>query len=362
MSRPELVTAGVRVSVAPGIDGRQYAALCAAAGETPSPGDASPDLVIDALGDVPAENDLNPVSRGVWTCREGVLFQSVGGSGYTQLWQIPPRAAGAAPAVRVSSHWSPSAASAAAARLLPQRQRALRSQVLLHYPAMWTALAAHGMTPVHVSLVEVDGVAVLLAGPGGIGKSTLVADALAHGARAVCDNLAVSDGHTVHGLLEPMRLPRDTPAPGGAGASSRTARATHGRREHRWPGRLASACPQLVVVVRRDDRGATRVRPVSDAAAARALVGGTYAAGELQRFWPLVAHLALAGEGPVHVPLRHTAARLTGDLPCYELTLGGEPPAPSERGRLAALLATEIDAVQRELAPATVHQPEGSAL
>ena len=43
------------------------------------------------------------------------------------------------------------------------------------------------------------------------------------------------------------------------------------------------------------------IRPLSPDEAARALVAGTYMAGELRRFWPFAATLALAtGIGPVH--------------------------------------------------------------
>ena len=43
-------------------------------------------------------------------------------------------------------------------------------------------------------------------GPGGVGKSTLLAAELAGGGRATSDNLCVSDGREVWGLVEPLRL------------------------------------------------------------------------------------------------------------------------------------------------------------
>jgi hypothetical protein len=57
-------------------------------------------------------------------------------------------------------------------------------------------------------------------------------------------------------------------------------------------------------------------------------VAGTYAAGELRRFWPLVAPLAMAtGCGPVHPRVEKVAGTLTSRLPCVELRLGHRPGA-----------------------------------
>jgi hypothetical protein len=345
MTRLGLVTAGQRVAVRAEAPEAFRATVAAATGEPLSAIQGPCDLLLDQLPELPSRREFDPVTRGVWAGPEGVLFTSVGGSGFTQLWSPcsdpDPEATGhlgTSACVRVSSRWAPSAAESTAAHVLRQRNRALRAQVLLHYPALWSALAVGGMSPMHVSVVEVEGVPVLLAGPGGVGKSSLVADALAQGARATCDNLGVSDGRTVHGLVEPLRLPAGT---GHAGTGPRAA---HGRREHRLSGRLTSLRPALVVVVRRDDHGSTRIRPIRGERAARELVAGTYAAGELQRFWPLVAHLALAGFGPVHPSLEMTAAQLTGSLPCYELTLGRPEAAPpsASGSRLSSLLGREL--------------------
>lgn len=353
MTRHGLVTAGQRVALGPEADDGLRRAVQAAAGEPLTALVGPCDLLLDRLQHVPPVRSFNPVTRGVWVGPEGVLLESAGGSGYTQLWRPcqDPASDGDSSCIRVSSRWAPSAAEKAAAHLLRQRHRALRAQVLLHHPALWAALAVGGLTPLHVSVVKVDGVVVLLAGPGGVGKSSLVADALGRGARAACDNLGASDGHVVHGVVEPLRLPSGTGPGGGAGV-----RAAHGRREHPWPGRLPSLRPDLVLVVRRNDNACTRVRPVSRERAARALVAGTYSAGELQRFWPLVAHLALAGLGPVHPALEETAEQLTESLPCYELTLGrpGTGPMSMPDGRLSQLLDWELNGTRHRATPIRV--------
>lgn len=340
-----LVTAGQRVVVSEEAPEWLRGTIEAVSGERILPMGARCDLILDRLGNAPGLRDFRPVARGVWASQDGALFESVGGSGFTQVWSpCPPpgpeatEAVGGSAYIRVSSRWAPSPAESAAAHLSPRRNRALRAQMLLHYPALWSALAVGGMAPLRVSVVEVEGVPVLLAGAGGVGKSSLVADALAHGARATCDNLGVTDGRTVHGLVEPIRLSAGTRSSVN-GFSGEGLRATHRGGEHAFKGRLPSMRPALVVVVRRD-HGRTWLRQIRSQRAARFLVAGTYAAGELRRFWPLAAHLALAGLGPAHPPLEQLADQLTGPLPCFELTLGQreEATVTTTTSRLASLL------------------------
>lgn len=272
------------------------------------------------------------VTRGVRVepAAGGVLVQSAGGSGHTQWWSAGEN-------LRVCSRWRPSPPERAAAALLARRRRALQAQVLLHYPALWWA-GVRGLAPLHAAVIAVDGLVVLLAGPGGVGKSTLMAAAIAEGGLAMCDNLAVSDGICAHGLAEPMRLE--------ASQSSRAhwagpagARTTHGRRDHAWGDRPAALVPDLVVAVRRGTGDRAEVRTAPPATAARALVAGTFAAGELRRYWPLCAVLALAtGLGPEVPPVVGVARRLTERVPCLDLRLGRSPGA-SLRDVLAGPLA-----------------------
>jgi hypothetical protein len=308
-----------------------HLAVVGAAGEPP----------VDARSDRPADVTLSMeasrnkfdtrgfelVTRGVWANGAGdVVVEDVGGSGFSQLWSV------ADDGLRVRTRWSPSARANAASVLLPARFRALQSQVLLHYPVLWWA-GVQGRSPVHVSVVEVDGVAVLLGGPGGVGKSTLVARELSSGSTATCDNLAVSAGQFAYGVCEPLRL-------AGSGSGPRT---THGRRETSWPGRVSSLTPDLVVVVRRGDGTGPAVVPISAERAQRVLVAGTYAAGELQRFWPLAAVMGLAtGRGPVHPPVARVAEALTERLPCFELRVGGRADS-----RLMTLLYEQLLAAHR---------------
>ena len=69
-------------------------------------------------------------------------------------------------------------------------------------------------------------------------------------------------------------------------------------------------------------------------------MAGTFTAGELRRFWPLAASLALATDrGPAVPPVEVVAARLVQDLPCVEVRLGRVPGDP-----LRALLHDRLGA------------------
>lgn len=329
-----VTTAGAAVTVED-LTGRHAAPLARAAGTHSGPPHADPDVrVVVEPGHRPFDTTgLRPVTRGVWSGEDAVVLDSVGGSGFSQSWRIHTDALGGT-RLEVRARWAPSPVERAAAALR-SRADALRAQVLLHYPALWWAVT-RGMAPLHVSCLEVDGAVVVLAGPGGVGKTTLVADALAHGARATCDNVAVSDGKVALGLREPLRL---AVADGGSATGART---THGRRAMGWSGQVPELRPDLVVVVRRGD--APLVRPVDPMTARRALVAGTYAAGELRRLWTLTAVLGLAtGTGPVHPPVDAIAQRMTSALPCLELQLGRVPGLP-----LQTLLAPHLGQAHRQ--------------
>jgi hypothetical protein len=209
---------------------------------------------------------------------------------------------------RFTYRWRPPPRTRAASMLLRTRARLLARAVLLQYPVLWWA-SVRGRAPLHAPAVETGSGAVLLAGPSGVGKSTLIAREVQVRHPAVSDNLCVSDGTFVWGLVEPIRTEE---------AAGR--RAPHGRREGVLANRVAQLMPGRVVVLR---RGKDRVvRECPPELAERALVAGTYAAGELRRFWTFAAMLALGtGVGRSHPPVSAVAAALSRRLPCIEVVL-----------------------------------------
>jgi len=190
--------------------------------------------------------------------------------------------------------------------MLPARSRQLTLLTLLAYPAMWWAVR-NGRAPIHGSAFETSGRTVLVVGASGVGKSTVFQQELSAGSRPLSDNLSVTDGITVWPVAEPMRI-----------EGHRGTRAPHGRIEESIRSRLGEASPSVIVVLR---RGTGAVRRLDPAATARALVAGTYMAGELRRFWSFTATLAAATDiGPSHPPVATVAESLARALPGVEVT------------------------------------------
>jgi hypothetical protein len=108
----------------------------------------------------------------------------------------------------------------------------------------------------------------------------------------------------------------------------------HGRREAHLRARVPAVVPNVVVLLRRSANGHSSVRPCSSREAGRELAAGTYTAGELRRFWPFAALLAMGtGVGPVHPPVAALCRVLADRVPTFDVAL-----ASGHGDRLAQLL------------------------
>jgi len=246
------------------------------------------------------------IGRGVWAAPQSALITDACSSGFDL--RVEPRGS----AVHVTARYRPRAAIRAANVVLATRFRLLAAQTLLHYPALWWA-SRRGRVPLHVSVSSGAGGVTMIAGPSGVGKSTLLSAGLKRGEIATADNICACDTHTAYGLVEPLRVQDGSRGPS----------APHGRTEVPLTGRVPCLEPDRLVVLRRAVAGEpSSVRPVSAEEAVRELVAGTYMAGELRRFWPFAATLALAtGLGPVHPDVAGVANAIAARLPCTEMRI-----------------------------------------
>ena len=200
----------------------------------------------------------------------------------------------------------------------PGRTELLWRAALLQYPALWW-MGVRGGVPLHVSAARLGDCGVVLAGPGGVGKSTLLSGLAPQDGTPVSDNLCVYDGERLHGLPEPRRVEASTAARHGRGMPARPRRAALGS-----AGAVGPALGGPRAAARAGDRATAR--PVPRDEAARALVAGTYAAGELRRYWAFAATLALGtGRGPAHPAIEREAERLAGEARCVEVVLPARP-------------------------------------
>jgi hypothetical protein len=258
-----------------------------------------------------------PLTRGAWRHGNEVVMQNVCSSGFDLRLFATREAA------EFNFRWRPPMSGRTVAVLLRTRFILLARAVLLHYPALWRA-SLRGRAPLHASACEIGDLRPLLAGPGGVGKSTLMTQELADGGLAISDNLCVSDGSTAWGLVEPMRLE------GGAGRSM-----PHGRHETPMTGRVTNLTPNVVVVIRRGRDEVAHLYSCGTDSVARSLIGGTYMAGELRRYWAFAATLGLGTDlGPSHPPVEAIARQLAARLPSVEILLPRRPGV-----RLAELLS-----------------------
>jgi hypothetical protein len=313
--RAGLCTAGERVEVSCG-NSRLGAVLTEGTG-------GEQDAAVPASADVrvSVEDATDPfdtagwdvLTRDAWRRPGQVIVRDACSSGLDLL------VTAVGPTLDVVARWRPGLTGRAASALLRARSRLLIRAVLLQYPALWWA-QQRGRAPLHASVCTAgDGRTVLIAGPGGVGKSTLVNAELARGGVATSDNVCVSDGHTAWGLLEPRRVPASE-------HDARGRRMPHGRREAPWAGRADELVPDLLVVLRRGTAAAPTAAPCRPRDAAGFLTAGTYMAGELRRYWAFAATLALGtGTGDPHPPVGEVAAALAARLPCTEIILGERP-------------------------------------
>jgi hypothetical protein len=328
--RSLLHTAGERVELTCAVPWIADVLAEGAAGQLTTDDGATPDVRVTVeRGSAPFDvAGWRVLTRDAW-CRQGqVVIRDTCSSG------LDLQVTAGEPTLEVAARWRPSGKGRAAAAVLRARARLLLRAVLLQYPALWRS-EQRGRVPLHASVCSLgaaDGRIVLLAGPGGVGKSTLVHGELISGAISTCDNLCVSDGQYAWGVVEPLRLPAE--AHDGKGR-----RMPHGRREAAWPRRADRMLPGLLVVLARG--GVPAVTACEPALAARYLVAGTYMAGELRRYWAFAATLSLGtGLGGSHPPVQDVADALSTRLPCLQVTLGDHPGAPLRE----LLSATEVRA------------------
>ncbi|HEY2776348.1 MAG TPA: hypothetical protein VGI77_00460 [Gaiellaceae bacterium] len=247
------------------------------------------------------------VARGAWRRRGEVVLENVCTSGFDLHVADAARP-------RLTYRWRPPRRERLAAAVLRSRFHLVARAALLQYPALWSA-SARGRAPLHASGCTVGERSVLLVAHSGVGRSTLLLDALAAGSRSTGDNLGVGDGERVWGMVEPLRVD--------SGGGRRMA---HGRRERPFPNRVSGLVPEAIIVVERGV-GDTRLEPRDGGASVVALVSSTYAAGELQRFWAFTALLASGlGGRSAHPPVEEVARRFAADLPSYTLSIGRTRP------------------------------------
>lgn len=176
---------------------------------------------------------------------------------------------------------------------------------------------ARGMQLVHASVVGRGGQAVLLAGPGGSGKSTTALACLAAGLEHIADDYVLVSGiprPTVHALHATAKLNSDS-----------LVRLPHFARAVRNPERHAKEKALL-------DLGRAGVAPAAEGAALRAVVLPRLRAGGVPALIPIAAGEALRALAPSTIfqmagagaPTFAFLGALVKSVPAFRLDLGSD--------------------------------------
>jgi hypothetical protein len=219
----------------------------------------------------------------------------------------------------------------------------------VYYPMAWCLQRGRGWGLVHASAVALpSGRAVLLAGMGGVGKSTLGLSLLSRpGARLLSDNLLFHDAHHLYSCPEPVRLD-DLAVKGIAGTGLEPERSglpltAHPKPTYALPAglRVDAAPPAAVFFLRA--AAAPSCEPIDAARAAVLLAAGNDLAREIEDLRPCAALLdtLAATRGRPRPVAPASLDRLLEGVPCALFSRGeGESVA-----RTAARLAEAVEKV-----------------
>jgi hypothetical protein len=219
----------------------------------------------------------------------------------------------------------------------------------IYYPMAWCLQRGRGWGLMHASAVAMpSGRAVVLAGMGGVGKSTLGLSLLSRpGARLLSDNLLFFDAHHLYSCPEPVRLD-DLAVKGIAGAGVEPERSALPLTAHPKPtyalppGLRADAAPPSAVFFLRAGAEPS-CEPIDTGRAARLLAAGNDLAREIEDYRPCAALLdtLAATRGRPRPVAPASLERLLEGIPCALFSRGeGEPVT-----RTAARLAEAVERV-----------------
>jgi hypothetical protein len=194
---------------------------------------------------------------------------------------------------------------------------------LVYYPVFWWLEHVRGTHPIHAGAVDAPAGGIVLAGPSGVGKSTLtVALGAAEGCRLLSDTFVAQRGAEVWAVPEPLLLDRwSIDWLGEAGAALTGLRHSYalGRDGYVLPrGRYAERTRAAAVVLPR--RASEHyVRRIDGETALSRIMAYDDIVNDLRRYRPLAAVLELldpVGLGRARLQSLHD---LTSGTPCFEV-------------------------------------------
>jgi hypothetical protein len=231
-------------------------------------------------------------------------------------------------------------------RLPALRQRRFTTLLyyLLYYPCFWWLERYERLHPIHAAGVELDGGVVVLAGPSGVGKSTLSTGlASASGAKLLSDTFLLHDGAATRPVREPLLLDawsRGWLADGANLLQAIDWRYCLNRNGFHWPQQRLSIGGPARLLLFPHRTLSHYVRPLSPAQAQGQIDAGNFLVNDLRRYWAFAAAVEMFDPSPLGTARAASLAALVRDVPSYELGLTKDMTRAQVAEIVAALDAT----------------------
>jgi len=211
---------------------------------------------------------------------------------------------------------------------LRQRRFTTLLYYLVYYPCFWWLERQRDLHPIHAAGVELDGRVVLLAGPSGVGKSTLSTGLAAlPGARLLSDTFILHKGTTARPVCEPLLLDRFSREWIGAGAERLQPidwRYCLGRDGFHWPREHQSGGGEVKLLLFPHRAARPGLRRVEPQAAHARISSGDFIINDLRRYWAFAAVLEMLDPTLLVAARERNLAELTAAVPCHEIGLTRE--------------------------------------
>ncbi|GIW39876.1 MAG: hypothetical protein KatS3mg076_0453 [Candidatus Binatia bacterium] len=211
-----------------------------------------------------------------------------------------------------------------------ERRRRRRFTTLLYYlvfyPVFWTLEHEGTAHPVHAAAVDVGGRTLLLAGPSGVGKSTLCVALVSElGGRFLGDTFVLTDGRSVLAVPEPVLLDGWSQRWLGERLGLLERVPSHayvlGRDGFLFPSRALTGGGKAAALVFPRRAPERFVRPVSSREAASRIFASNDLVNDLRRYRAFAAVLELLEPSAIEQGRLAAVERLVRDVPTYEVGL-----------------------------------------
>ena len=201
---------------------------------------------------------------------------------------------------------------------------------LVYYPTFWWLEHHRVCHPIHAGGVQLPGGVVAMAGPSGVGKSTLVTGLACHpSARLLSDTFLLHQGATVRSVPEPLLLDQWSRGWLGGGADALQPirhRYSLERNGFHWPDDQLAPGGEVRLLVFPQRAASHYVRPLPVGQAQGRLRAGDLIVNDVRRYWAFASVLEVLDPNPLVQAREQSLAAFVERVPCFEVGLTADVP------------------------------------